>query len=305
MPFPRPKDDEKKDQFVDRCVADDSVSGEFEDDQQRLSICRTIYDSEGQRKDNEQEKKSDDSNPDEEKSDEEESDEKEGNNEEDRSYDEIRMHEFGTNMIEHRQEDGQDILSGYVVQFDRMSLPIGGMFREKVERGAFTKTLQRTKTIAVWNHNIDLVLGNTRNRTLKLYEDDIGLRFEIKPPNTQAGRDAIELIKKKYVTGVSMGMNVVRDNWEEGGELPIRTLYEVDLIEISPTPLPAYPDSGVQTNKRNHYDGSQVAVRALFKLSKGLSLKDDEKRALLHAKESASSGEVDYSEYEMKLLEME
>ncbi|MGQ7276632.1 HK97 family phage prohead protease [Brevibacillus thermoruber] len=145
------------------------------------------------------------------------------------------------------QEDGTKTVSGYVVKFNKRSHLIWGEFYEKVAKGAFAKSLEENTIKALWNHRSDYVLGSTKNGTLRLEEDDIGLRFELDLPHNSWGNDAFESIQRGDTDGVSFGFVVRNDNWEylKDEDVYERTLLDVDLIEISPTPFPAYPDSEV------------------------------------------------------------
>lgn len=145
------------------------------------------------------------------------------------------------------REDGTKTVSGYVVKFNKRSHLIYGEFYEKVAKGAFTRSLQQNTIKALWNHRSDFVLGSTGSGTLRLEEDDIGLRFELDLPNSSWGNDAYESIQRGDVDGVSFGFFVREDNWEflKDEDLYERTLLDVDMHEISPTPFPAYPDSEI------------------------------------------------------------
>src|SRR5690606_2798595 len=110
----------------------------------------------------------------------------------------------------------------------------------------FAKSLEKNNIKALWNHNPDFPLGSTKGGTLKLEEDDKGLRFELELPNNSWGRDAEIAVRRKDVDGVSFGFSVNKDEWDRSNEKePIRTLVDVNLIEISPTPFPAYPATSV------------------------------------------------------------
>jgi phage head maturation protease len=52
------------------------------------------------------------------------------------------------------------------------------------------------------------------------------LAFELDPPNTQTGRDAVTLIERGDVSQMSFGFNVPPggDSWSEDGDgVPLRT----------------------------------------------------------------------------------
>ena len=147
--------------------------------------------------------------------------------------------------IEFRQGEGGKVLAGYAAVFDELSDPIYG-FRERIARTAFDKTLADGADVrALFNHNPDHVLGRTKSGTLRLKVDARGLAFEIDIPNTTAGNDLRELVRRGDIGGVSFQFYAIRDSWGTDGEGTVRTLEEVRLVDISPATFPAYPQSDV------------------------------------------------------------
>jgi hypothetical protein len=139
------------------------------------------------------------------------------------------------------------------------------MFREKVRAGAFMKSLSEKQNIrALWNHNPDIVLGSVKGGSLRLTEDAKGLRFELDPADTQAGRDALTTISRGDVDGMSFGFNIRAQEWDESDpKNVIRTLVDVDLHEISPTPFPAYPSTKVSVRSvEDDFKDRAAAVNA-------------------------------------------
>lgn len=158
----------------------------------------------------------------------------------------IERRNFPIEDMEVRSEEGKPtILRGYAAVFEKLSVPLYG-FREKIRAGAFAQSLEKNNIKALWNHNADFPLGSTKGGTLKLEEDEKGLRFELELPDNSWGRDAAIAVKRKDVDGVSFGFSVNKDEWDRSNEKePIRTLVDVNLVEISPTPFPAYPATSV------------------------------------------------------------
>jgi HK97 family phage prohead protease len=153
---------------------------------------------------------------------------------------------FQCEGLEVREEGDKRMIRGYASVFEKLSVPIYD-FKEKIRSGAFANSLKNNNVRALWNHNSDFVLGSTKAGTLRLSEDDKGLHFELDLPDTQTGRDAYTTIKRGDVDGMSFGFRVKRQEWDEKDRKNIvRTLIEVDLREISPTPFPAYPDTKVK-----------------------------------------------------------
>ncbi|MEK4062191.1 MULTISPECIES: HK97 family phage prohead protease [unclassified Paenibacillus] len=156
--------------------------------------------------------------------------------------------------IEVRSTEGEgesqtQTIGGYVVKFNQRSQLIWGEFYERVAKGAFSRSLQENVIKAFWNHRSDFVLGSTKPGTLRLLEDDVGLSFEIDLPNNTWGNDAYESVRRGDVDGVSFGFYVRSngDAWEyiKEEDVYIRTLLDINLFEVSPTPFPAYLDSEV------------------------------------------------------------
>lgn len=154
---------------------------------------------------------------------------------------------FKCEEVELRTEGEKKTLRGYAAVFDKLSEPLYG-FREKVKVGAFKESLAKDNVRALWNHNTDLVLGSTRNGTLRLEEDKKGLKFEVDLPDTQWGRDAAVSVSRGDVDGMSFAFNVRKQEWDEKDlKNVVRTLVDVQLREISPTAFPAYPQTKVST----------------------------------------------------------
>ena len=90
-----------------------------------------------------------------------------------------------------------------------------------------------------------------RNGTLRINKDARGVRFDLMPPDTSWGRDAIESIRRGDVSGVSFQFSTRRDGtsdtWEKPGAdgVALRTVLDADLYEVSPVTFPAYPQTSV------------------------------------------------------------
>jgi HK97 family phage prohead protease len=143
------------------------------------------------------------------------------------------------------EADGKPVISGYAAVFDKLSEDMGG-WREKIAKGAFTKTLASDDDIrALIDHDSSLILGRKKANTLSLREDDKGLFVEIVPPDTTVGRDILVSIRRGDITGMSFGFNTISDSWNMENGVNIRTLTETKLFDVSPVTYPAYPDTSV------------------------------------------------------------
>ncbi len=136
---------------------------------------------------------------------------------------------------------------GYAAVFNKRSENLGG-FVEVIMPGAFTKVLQSGADVrALFNHDPNHVLARTPG-TLILTQDEIGLRYEFDAPNTQAGNDLLESIKRGDIRESSFAFSLTREGqeWVKDGDLSIRKIIEMDgLYDVSPVTYPAYPDTTV------------------------------------------------------------
>lgn len=160
---------------------------------------------------------------------------------------EIEVRNF--DIIEMRVEKGEDdkpSIKGYAAVFNKLSEDLGG-FREQIAPGAFKNTIGKDDIRALWNHDPNYVLGRNKSGTLKLEEDDRGLLIKIDPPDAQWARDLMKSIERGDITQMSFGFRAIKDEWKnESGKMPIRTLLENWLRDISPVTFPAYPQTSVK-----------------------------------------------------------
>lgn len=137
------------------------------------------------------------------------------------------------------RDDGSGMtFSGYAAKFNSASEDLGG-FVEYIQPGAFARSLKsRNDVKMLWNHDASQPLASIRSGTLKLWEDEVGLRVEAKLPDTSTGRDLAVLLRDGIIDKMSFGFNVIKDTWNpEGNE---RTLKSVRLFEVSAVTWPAY-----------------------------------------------------------------
>lgn len=167
--------------------------------------------------------------------------------------------EMITQGIEIREDDnGTRTLTGYAVKWEKKSVVMGyyRKFREQFKQGAFTESLQKDDQRFLWSHDTSKVLGRTKNTTLRLVEDSIGLRFELDLPKTTLGNDTYESIKRGDIDGVSFGFSILpggEEIEEPDDDLMLRTVTKAKLFEVSAVAFPAYPDSEVSARGYDPY----------------------------------------------------
>jgi HK97 family phage prohead protease len=158
--------------------------------------------------------------------------------------------------------NGTQVLTGYAAVYNRFSLPLregGSQFREVIRPGAFDKILNRQRgrqdVVALLNHDSNMILGRTSSGTLELESDDKGLRYTVTPPDTQTGRDVLELVRRRDLRGSSFAFAVdpKHETWASDEQGAIREIREVSLLaDVSVVLTPAYPASSVAVAQRSY-----------------------------------------------------
>jgi HK97 family phage prohead protease len=170
--------------------------------------------------------------------------------------------------------DEPNKLVGYIARFGEESSIIRELnvcrdpFVEVILPGAFAKTLRSNPNIrSLYNHERGSPLGCTKAGTLRLWEDDQGLRFENDLPDTSVGRDCRESIKRGDIDGCSFYGFVMDDLVEYREGLPaLRTIREIRLTEVTPACVfPAYEATSVavRSMQREVIDHRTVTTPAL------------------------------------------
>lgn len=153
-----------------------------------------------------------------------------------------------------RADDTVEI-SGYVNAVERLSKPLWsrlGQFVEKIAAGAFSRAIQRNDDVKVLlNHDANRELGTTKDGSLKLTEDNIGLRACF----TTKDEEVVEDARNNRLVGWSFGFT---DKDVEPGEvdgMPLRYVKDLNLFEVSllnDRCTPAY--NGTLVNARNEQE---------------------------------------------------
>jgi HK97 family phage prohead protease len=154
-------------------------------------------------------------------------------------------------------ETNKPKVRGYAAVFGKESENLGNadyQFREIIEPDAFSDVLL-DDVRALLNHDPNFILARSKagEGTLRIGQDERGLWYEFDAPDTTAGRDLMESIKRGDIDQSSFSFTVGKDGqrWEErqDGDGPTfikRTITKVArLFDVSPVTYPAYPDATV------------------------------------------------------------
>ncbi len=174
--------------------------------------------------------------------------------------------------IEFRAGQGEQPhrLVGYAATYNSLSADLGG-FKERILPGAFKRSLTSGQDVrALVDHDPSKLLARTSSKTLRIAEDDKGLRYEIDLPDTSYAHDVRALVARGDVKGMSFGFKVPEGGQrftKEGGQT-IRELNNIDLREITVTSIPAYGSTSlslrVDPSVIQHVKASDEKNRPLY-----------------------------------------
>lgn len=160
----------------------------------------------------------------------------------------------------------ENTITGYAAVFNKDSSDLGG-FVERIAPDAFTGVL-KDDAWAYLNHSINHPLGRN-GKNLTLVQDDIGLRYIVKLPDTTDGNNVRSLVKSGIIYKSSFAFIAAEEIFTKGdpsnGKPHVRTITKMErLFDVSPLSTdPAYPDTSVASRSFKKSEGIDEIARAL------------------------------------------
>jgi hypothetical protein len=144
-------------------------------------------------------------------------------------------------------------LSGRAAPFNSPTM-IGGAFREQIHPNAWNKTLADGDQVLLDNHDSARPLARRSAGTLELHAGHNGVNWEASASKTTYAQDVLENVRAGNYGGCSFSFNVTKggDHWDEDTPdgIPLRTLMDIKVREISIVTFPAYDDTSVQARSQ-------------------------------------------------------
>jgi len=151
--------------------------------------------------------------------------------------------------VEIRESETFIRVSGYAAVFNQWA-DIGSWFMERIAPGAFANSIRSDDCVFLINHE-GLPMARTKSGTLKLSEDEKGLFMDTElDPEDPDVRLIVPKMRRGDLDKMSFRFTPVRQEWDESGDIPKRTLLEVGVSDVSIVTFPAY-------------DGTDIALRSL------------------------------------------
>ena len=124
-----------------------------------------------------------------------------------------------------------------------------GHFEEVISPGAFKRTIDRKGPRGIrlqFDHGSHPLVGSIPIGSLtELKEDDHGLFVRARLHDNWLIQPVRDAIRDGSVSGMSFRFRVVKEEWDDSGDLPVRTLREIELFEVGPVVWPAYDQTSV------------------------------------------------------------
>ena len=151
--------------------------------------------------------------------------------------------------VSFKEEDEQKmVLEGYAIVFNQETL-IGDKekgFIESIDRNAL-KNANMKDVQMKYNHDDSfLIIARTRNNSLRLTVDDIGLKVRAELIDTDSNKDIYKMVKAGLLDKMSFAFTVSSQKIDRSGDIPKRTITGIDrLYDVSIVDLPAYDQTSI------------------------------------------------------------
>jgi len=176
--------------------------------------------------------------------------------------------------LELREMNGNLNLSGWASVTERAYDM--GYYEETIKRGAFAKTLGETPDVQLLINHEGLPLARTVSGTLRLAEDDRGLRVDadLDPEDPDVQR-LLPKVQRGDIDQMSFGFRVTRQNWDEDYENREIVEVNIDRGDVSVVNQGANPATSFSMRDlavRFELPGPQQFAAALTEVRAGATL---------------------------------
>ena len=148
-------------------------------------------------------------------------------------------------------EDNEDmIIEGYAAVFNQETDL--GWCKEVIDCKAFDETDMKDCCLN-YNHGQSKAVARTRNNSLELLVDAVGLKIRAKLIDTTEGVDIYKSVKAGLLDKMSFAFTVKEDEWDY--EKDIRRIKNIDkLYDVSIVDIPAYEGTSVFARSKEEYE---------------------------------------------------
>lgn len=165
---------------------------------------------------------------------------------------EIRLSELKLN-----NENEEMVLEGYAIVFNKETL-IGDEergFIESVDSNALSMANMKDVPLKYNHQDNFLVIARTRNASLCLEVDDVGLKVRAKLLDTASNQDIYKMVQSGLLDKMSFAFSVKEQTWDRTGTIPKRLIKSIErLYDVSIVDIPAYEDTSIYARSLDAMD---------------------------------------------------
>lgn len=172
-------------------------------------------------------------------------------------------------MAEMRSVDDEDmVIEGYAAVFNQETDM--GWYTEVIDSRAFEQCDMKDCCLN-YNHGQSKVLARTRNSSLELFVDSVGLKIRAKLIDTTEGKDIYKSVKEGLLDKMSFAFTVKEASWDY--ETDKRRILQIDkLYDVSIVDIPAYDGTSVFARNKEEYEKDKQNFYERKKLNLKLDL---------------------------------
>jgi len=161
------------------------------------------------------------------------------------------------------EAEGKMILEGYAIVFENETL-IGDEdngFIEIVDRNALNETLMRDVPMKYNHMDSFLIIARTKNKSLTLSVDNIGLKVHAELIDTQSNEDIYKMVRAELLDKMSFAFTVANQSWDRSGKTPVRRILGIErLYDVSIVDYPAYDATSIHARSLEIVDAELKAM---------------------------------------------
>lgn len=166
--------------------------------------------------------------------------------------------------------DEEMIIEGYAITFERPATHSMGNFTltETIKRGALDKADMRDVPLRYNHDDSVMIMARTRNNSLELIVDDVGLKIRAKLIDTKSNVDLYKSIKAGLIDKMSFAFTVAEDGdkktYSDDGATMSRDIYAIDRIyDVSVVDMPFYDTTSVYARSIELLESGNARLESL------------------------------------------
>ena len=150
--------------------------------------------------------------------------------------------------VKFEEAEGKMTLEGYAIVFNQETI-IGDEaygFTEEIDRNALQDTLMKDVPMKYNHMDSFLIIARTKNKSLSLSVDNIGLKVRAELLDTNSNQDIYKMVKSGLLDKMSFAFTVDEQTWNREGKIPKRIITKISrLYDVSVVDTPAYDSTSL------------------------------------------------------------